>query len=74
MLYHITFTPDDPELGKAYRQMEDLYAMIVNTFHFLSDHGPISELAVLRLRYNAEAAQDTQRRTQAWFERYARRD
>jgi hypothetical protein len=35
MLYHITFTPDDPQAGDAYRQMEDLYAMIVNTFHFL---------------------------------------
>ena len=37
MLYHITFTPDDPQLGKTYRQMEDLYAMIINTFHFLPD-------------------------------------
>jgi hypothetical protein len=34
LLYHITFTPDDPWAGDAYRQMEDLYAMIVNTFHF----------------------------------------
>lgn len=34
MLYHITFTPDDPQAVDAYRQMEDLYAMIVNTFHF----------------------------------------
>ena len=37
MLYHITFTPDDPQLGEAYRRMEDLYAMIVNTFHFLPE-------------------------------------
>jgi hypothetical protein len=33
-LYHITFSPDDPQMGPAYRQMEDVYAMIVNTFHF----------------------------------------
>lgn len=33
-LYHIIFTPDDPIAADAYRQMEDLYAMIVNTFHF----------------------------------------
>jgi hypothetical protein len=37
VLYHFTFTPDDPELGEPYRQMEDLYAMIVNTFHFLPE-------------------------------------
>jgi len=36
-LYHITFTPDDPQLGEPYRQMENLYAMIVNTFHFLPE-------------------------------------
>lgn len=34
LLYHITFIPDDPLASDAYRQMEDLYAMIVNTFHF----------------------------------------
>lgn len=34
LLYHITFVPDAPAVGAAYWQMEDLYAMIVNTFHF----------------------------------------
>jgi hypothetical protein len=34
-LYHITFAPDDPQMGEAYRQMEEVYAMIVNTFHFI---------------------------------------
>jgi hypothetical protein len=34
LLYHIMFIPDNPQLGVAYRQMEDVYAMIVNTFHF----------------------------------------
>jgi hypothetical protein len=34
LLYHITFVPDNPQLGDAYRQMEDIYAMVVNTFHF----------------------------------------
>lgn len=33
-LYHIIFMPDDPQGGDAYRQMEDVYAIIVNTFHF----------------------------------------
>ncbi len=34
LLYHITFVPDTPQVGTPYWQMEDLYAMIVNTFHF----------------------------------------
>lgn len=34
LLYHITFVPDAPQVGAPYLQMEDLYAMIVNTFHF----------------------------------------
>lgn len=34
LLYRIMFSPDDPQVGDAYRQMEDAYAMIVNTFHF----------------------------------------
>ncbi len=34
LLYHITFVPDTPKVGASYWQMEDLYAMIVNTFHF----------------------------------------
>ncbi len=32
-LYHMTFSPDNSQAGKAYEQMEDIYAMIVNTFH-----------------------------------------
>lgn len=34
LLYHMIFAPDDPQSVVAYRQMEDVYAMIVNTFHF----------------------------------------
>ena len=34
LLYHMMFVPDDPQAGASYRQMEDAYAMIVNTFHF----------------------------------------
>jgi hypothetical protein len=34
LLYHITFVPDNPQLGDAYQQMEDIYTMVVNTFHF----------------------------------------
>lgn len=34
LLYHITFIPDTPQAGASYWQMEDVYAMIVNTFHF----------------------------------------
>jgi hypothetical protein len=33
-LVHIMFVPDAPQVGTPYWQMEDLYAMIVNTFHF----------------------------------------
>jgi hypothetical protein len=33
-LYHMTFSPNDSRAGKAYEQMQDLYAMIINTFHF----------------------------------------
>jgi hypothetical protein len=34
LLYNIYFVPDNPNVGEPYWQMEDLYAMIVNTFHF----------------------------------------
>ena len=34
LLYHMTFSPDDPQAGPAYQQMEDVFAVIVNTFHF----------------------------------------
>lgn len=34
LLYYIIFAPDDPQVGDAYWQMEDVYAMIVNTFQF----------------------------------------
>lgn len=34
LLYNIFFVPDNPNDGEAYWQMEDLYAQIVNTFHF----------------------------------------
>lgn len=34
LLYHIVFSPDNPADGVPYQQMEDLYAMVVNTFHF----------------------------------------
>jgi hypothetical protein len=34
MLYNIYFVPDNPKVGEPYWQMEDLYAQIVNTFHF----------------------------------------
>lgn len=33
-LYRIMFSPEYPQAGVSYRQMEDLYAMITNTFHF----------------------------------------
>ena len=33
LLYWMMFVPDNPQ-ASAYQQMEDLYAMIVNTFHF----------------------------------------
>lgn len=33
-LFRILFVPDTPKVGMTYWQMEDLYAMLVNTFHF----------------------------------------
>jgi hypothetical protein len=33
-LYKMMFVPDNPN-APAYQQMEDIYAMIVNTFHFI---------------------------------------
>lgn len=35
VLYHMIFVPDNAQLGDAYQQMEDIYAMVVNTFHFI---------------------------------------
>ncbi len=32
-LYHMTFVPDSPQAG-GYSKMLDLYAMVINTFHF----------------------------------------
>lgn len=34
LLYNIYFVPDNPKVGEPYWQMEDLYAQIINTFHF----------------------------------------
>lgn len=34
LLYHLMFTPFDPQAGTAYQQAADAYAMVVNTFHF----------------------------------------
>jgi hypothetical protein len=34
LLYHMMFVPDNPRLDDPYHYMEDLYAMIINTFHF----------------------------------------
>jgi hypothetical protein len=35
LLYHFTFVPNQALDGAIYGQMEDLYAMMVNTFHFM---------------------------------------
>jgi len=34
LLYHIMFMPDDLQAGEAYRQMQNIYTTLVNTFHF----------------------------------------
>jgi hypothetical protein len=34
VLYTLSFVPDTAQVGDAYWQMEDIYAMLVNTFHF----------------------------------------
>ncbi len=33
-LYRLSFTPDDPQAGQAYQDMEKLYGEIISTFHF----------------------------------------
>ena len=33
-LYKTMFAPDDPQTVVPYQQMEDVYAMVVNTFYF----------------------------------------
>ena len=33
--YRLTFMPDDPAQGDAYRQMEALYDLVVKSFRFL---------------------------------------
>jgi hypothetical protein len=35
MLFHLRFAPDDPAAGEEYRQMEALYAAIMNSLRFL---------------------------------------
>lgn len=34
LLYHLTFVPDDSQLDDVYQQMQDIYALVLNTFHF----------------------------------------
>jgi len=35
-VYLLTFTPDDPEAGEVYNEMEAMYGMVVDSFSFLS--------------------------------------
>jgi len=37
LLYHLTFLPDDPQMGAAYQQMETLYAAVINSLRFLPE-------------------------------------
>lgn len=34
-LYQLTFTHSNPDLGEAYTQMQNLYTVVTNSFHFL---------------------------------------
>ena len=34
ILYQMNFTPDDPQVGEPYEQMEDFYKTVVDTFRF----------------------------------------
>jgi hypothetical protein len=36
-LYHLTFVPDDPQMGEAYQQMESLYAVVMDSLRFLPE-------------------------------------
>jgi hypothetical protein len=45
LLYNIYFVPDNPKVGEPYWQMEDLYAQIVNTFHFTKMEAAVEAVA-----------------------------
>ena len=49
VLYQMMFVPEDEAAGEAYRQMEDLYATVINTFHFLSGRGQAAPLPITDL-------------------------
>ncbi len=58
-LYHLTFVPDDPARGEDYRQMEDLYAAVMGSLHFLPERWavpPITDLS--NMLHHLEGALD----------------
>jgi hypothetical protein len=56
-LYHLTFLPDDPQIGEAYRQMETLYAAVMDSIRFLPEREVVPPvLTVNNMVYQIERA------------------
>jgi hypothetical protein len=56
-LYHLTFMPDDPQLGEAYQQMEILYAAVLDSLRFLPERELVPPvLTVNNMVYQLERA------------------
>ena len=56
-LYHLTFMPDDPQLGEAYQQMEILYAAVMDSLRFLPEREVVPPvLTVNNMVYQLERA------------------
>jgi hypothetical protein len=70
ILYHLTFTPDDPAAGEAYQQVESLYTAILGSLRFLPAHqaarrAPVIEMSNmshhLELAINARSTDEMSR-------------
>jgi hypothetical protein len=56
-LYHLTFMPDDPQIGEAYQQMETLYAVVMDSLRFLPEREVVPPaLTVNNMVYQLERA------------------
>ncbi len=57
LLYHLTFMPDDPQIGEAYQQMETLYAAVTNSLSFLPERRDVPPVTSIRnMIYQIERA------------------
>jgi len=60
LLYHLTFLPDDPQMGAAYQQMETLYTAVINSLHFLPERELVPPVtSINNMVYQLERALET---------------